>query len=131
MALAVVFVSVARARHATELQALESRFRLGGEYAARALPRDAVVISVQQSGSVRFHGHRDTIAWDALPEGALDATIARLRARGHAVYVALEDAEEPAFRLRFDAARATVVLDQRPVATIDAAVRVRFYEPRP
>ena len=129
LAWSVYGVRVALERHVTELQALESRFRLAGDYAARALPPDAVVISVQQSGSVRFHGRRSTIAWDAIPAGGLDATIARLRAQGRPVYVALEDAEEPAFRRRFGGARATAVLDAPPSATIQAPVRVRFYEP--
>ena len=114
-------------RHVTELQRLESRFRLAGDYAARALLHDAVVISVQQSGSVRFHGRRDTIAWDAIPGEALDRTIAQLQAGGHHVYLALEDAEEPRFRLRFGGQRFGG-LDWPPLTVIEAPARVRFYE---
>jgi hypothetical protein len=126
LTVAVFGVRVALARHVTELQALESRFRLAGEYAGRALPADAVVIAVQESGSVRFHGRRDTIAWDAIEPDALDDTIARLRALGRPVYLALEDAEEPWFRLRFGGQRFGG-LDWAPAATIDAPGRVRVY----
>jgi hypothetical protein len=120
------YVHVARARHALDLQALEARFALAGEYAGRALPRTAVILAVQESGSIRFHGHRDTLAWDAIPPDQLDATVQRLREAGRVVYLALEEAEEPPFRLRFAGQRAGR-LDWRPDAEIRAAVRVHFY----
>jgi hypothetical protein len=33
-----------------------------------------VVLSMQQSGSIRYHGGRPTLAWDAIAAGALDRT---------------------------------------------------------
>ena len=127
LALSVFGVQVALARHVTELQALESRFRLTGEYARDVLPHAATVIAVQQSGSVRFHGRHDTLVWDAIPPAALDATIASLQARGHQVFLALEDAEDAAFRLRFAGQRAVRALDRPPAASMHAPVRVRVY----
>ena len=101
LALCLVLVpwhlSVARARQVFDLQSLESRFRIAGEYAAATLPPGAVVLSVQQSGSLRYHGRRATIAWDAIAADALDATIAQLRAAGRPPYIALEDEEEARF----------------------------------
>ena len=128
-ALALYYVSIARQRHAMDLQALESRFALAGRFAA-TLPSNAVVLAVQQSGSIRFHGRRDTIAWDAIPEDGLDAAIERLRSAGRAPYFALEDEEEPRFRLRFASERAGA-LEAPPIATIRAPVRVRFYAALP
>lgn len=125
-ALALYYVSIARERHAMDLQALESRFTMAGRFAA-TLPSNAVVLAGQQSGSIRFHGRRDTIAWDAIPADALDVTIQRLRAAGRDPYIALEDEEEPRFRRRFDSGRAGL-LDLPPIATIRAPVRVRFYD---
>ena len=58
---------LARTHHVTDLQRLESRYALAGAHAARLLPPNAVVITGSQSGSLRFHGHRDTIAWDGIP----------------------------------------------------------------
>ena len=86
-------VHAARTHQVFDLQALESRFALAGRYAGRALPAGAVVLAMQQSGSIRYYGGRATIAWDAIPPGALDATIEALRAAGRP-RSCLEDAEE-------------------------------------
>lgn len=124
--ISIWYVSVARERQALDLQRLEARFALTGEYAERALPSNAVVLAVQHSGSIRFHGHRDTIAWDAIPPGALDGTIGEVQRRGRPVYLALEDVEEPRFRQRFRGERYGA-LDWRPREVIHAAVRVQIY----
>jgi hypothetical protein len=121
------YIHVARGRQVLDLQSLESRFVLTGRYAARALPPDAVVLAVQQSGSIRFHGGRMTIAWDAIPPDALDTTIARLIARGRAPYIAVEDEEVPRFRARFSAQRFGA-LDWPPSADVQARVRVRIFD---
>lgn len=121
-------VSVARTHHVFELQALESRFIITGRYAARALPVNAVVFAVQQSGSIRYHGGRTTLAWDAVAPGALDGTVAWLRARGHSPMFVLEDSEEPAFRARFSSQRYGA-LDWPPSADVHGPVRVRVYDP--
>lgn len=121
------YVHVARSRQVLDLQGLESRFVLTGRYAARALPPGAVVLAVQQSGSIRFHGGRTTIAWDAIPPDALDATIERLRANGHPSYIALEDEEVTRFRARFTTQRFGA-LDWPPSADVQAPVRVRIFD---
>ena len=108
------------------VQSLEARFVVTGQYAARALPLNAVVLAVQQSGSVRYHGRRETIAWGAIAPGSLDATIESLARQGHAVFIALEDNEEPVFRTRFGAERFGR-LDWPPRAEVHTVVRVRVY----
>jgi hypothetical protein len=121
-------LAVARTRQVFDLQRLESRFVIAGRYAARALPPNAVVLAVQQSGSVRYHGRRPTLAWDAIAPEELDQTIAWLRANGREPFIVLEDAEEPRFRARFGS-RGAGALDWPPSAEISAAVRVRVYDP--
>jgi 4-amino-4-deoxy-L-arabinose transferase-like glycosyltransferase len=122
------YVHVARARQVLDLQSLESRFAITGRHAGRMLPSNAVVLSVQQSGSVRFHGGRDTIAWDAIPPHDLDRTIATIRSAGRVPVIVLEDGEEPAFRRRFSTQRFGG-LDWPPQVEIHAPVRVHFYDP--
>jgi hypothetical protein len=117
----------ARARHVLDLQALESRFAIAGRYAGRALPANAVVLAVQQSGSIRYHGGRATIAWDAMPPRGLDATIGALRAAGRPAYMALEDGEEAGFRARFSGQQFGA-LDWPPHAEFQLPVRVRLYD---
>jgi dolichyl-phosphate-mannose-protein mannosyltransferase len=119
---------VAGTHHVFELQGLESRFVVTGRYAARALPAQAVALAVQQSGSVRYHGGRSTIAWDGIGPDALDETIAWLSGHGHPAFIVLEDAEEPRFRARFSSQRFGR-LDWPPHAEIHAPVRVRVYDP--
>jgi hypothetical protein len=121
-------LQVARTRHVFDLQGLESRFVLAGRYAARALPPNAVVLAVQESGSLRYHGARSTIAWDAIPADALDRTIDALQQAGRPPYIVLEDAEEPRFRARFPSQRFGH-LDWPPGAEVHAPVRVRFFDP--
>ena len=117
-----------RARQVIDLQALESRFAVAGRHAGRTLPANAVVLAVQQSGSMRYYGGRATVAWDAVPSGALDATIEALRAAGRPAYFALEDAEETAVRGRFSGQRFGA-LDWPPRVEVQGPVRVRLYDP--
>jgi hypothetical protein len=119
-------VRVATARHVFDLQRLEARFVRTGEYAARELPSDAVVLAVQQSGSVRFYAGPPTLAWDAVPAGTLDALVAHLRSSGHRVFAVLEDAEAQPFRDHF-AGQQCGALSERPIAEVASAVRVRIY----
>jgi hypothetical protein len=117
---------VAGTHHVLDLQALESRFVVTGRYAARALPVNAVVLAVQESGSVRYHGGRTAIAWDGIEPGGLDAAIAWLRSHGRPVFIVLEDAEEPRFRARFSSQRFGR-LEWPPRVEINAPVRVHVY----
>jgi hypothetical protein len=122
------YLHVARERHVLDLQGLESRFAIAGRYAAQALPANALVLAVQQSGSLRFHGGRDTIAWDGIAPDALDRTISAIQSAGRVPFIVLEDAEEPAFRRRFPTQRFGR-LEWPPQAEIHAPVRVHFYDP--
>jgi hypothetical protein len=125
-ALSLWYVHVARARHAFDLQRFEARFAATGAYASRSLPANAVVIAGQHTGSVRFHGRRNTIAWDAIPPDAVDRVARDLMAAGHRVVLAIEDAEAAAFRQRF-AGQRLGALDWSPMAEIAGHGRPRFY----
>ena len=115
LALGAWHLHVARHRHVFDLQAMESRFAIAGRYAARALPPQAVVLAVQQSGSVRYYGgtRRRSRGTRFRPD-ALDSTLAALRAAGRPPFIALEDAEEPRFRARFATRSASGALDWPP-----------------
>jgi hypothetical protein len=126
MALGSWYLHVAKTRHVFELRTLESRYLMAGRFAARELPEDTVVIAGAQSGSIRYHGRRPTIAWEGVPPNRLDVVAAALRSQGRAVFIVLEDAETPAFRLRFGA-EGLGRLDWPPVAELPAPGRVRFY----
>jgi 4-amino-4-deoxy-L-arabinose transferase-like glycosyltransferase len=126
-ALGAWHVHAARTHRVFDLQALESRFVVAGKYVARALPSNAVVLAVQQSGSVRYYGARSTLAWDAIPRDALDRTISELRRAGRAVFIVLEDEEVSRFRARFVTERFGR-LDWPSHAEVHAPVRVHVYD---
>lgn len=128
-AASVVFaLTTPAAREAASLQRLEGRFRRAGEVMAARLPAGAVVISVWESGSARYHADRPAVLWDALDPASLDVVVAWLSARQRPPFLVLEDWEEPAFRGRFAAHSPLGQLDWPPRFVIDR--RVRIYDPR-
>ena len=122
----MLFIREARARNVFDLPRLEARYQRAGVYVDTHLPRDAVMITSWESGSVRYYGHRKTLVWDALDPAWLDRAIAYVRMRGYEPYLLFERWEEPIFRRRFiDSAIAK--LDWPPAAEI--AGQVRIYRP--
>ena len=65
------------------------------------LPANAVLITVWQSGSMRFHAGREIVMWDSLDPAWLDRAITWLRSQGLQPYLLFERREEPEFRARF------------------------------
>ena len=121
-------LDVAGAHHVFQIQGLEARFRLTGEY-TRYLPANIVMLAAQQSGSVRYHGGRATLAWDAIAPGELDAVIAWFRAHGRLPLIAVEDQETERFRSRFGDAAEVGHLDWPPDVEVHGRVRVRIFNP--
>jgi hypothetical protein len=121
-------VSYARGHDAFRLREFEHRFIAAGTHVARALPANAVVITIQQSGAVRHYGHRPAALWDALAPDGLDEAVAAFERAGRRPYFLLEDWEEPGFRARFRLERLGG-LDWRPSAELPGHVTVRVYDP--
>ena len=78
----------------------QRHIRAAREVASRT-PADAVVLSVQHSGSVRYYANRITLRYDWLEDGALDAALRDLAAKGRRAYLVVDDWEEKEFRARF------------------------------
>jgi hypothetical protein len=121
------YVTVANRLHIFAIQRAEQRYATVGRSLGDALPPRAVVLSMIQSGSVRWHGGRLTLRWDQLAPDRLDATVALLRARGYQPYILLEDWEEPMFRRQFASASALGRIDWPPAMEYQGAGRVRLY----
>jgi hypothetical protein len=128
LVLALIYVRTAGEREAFGLAAFERRYLTTGEYVRSALPADAAIITIQESGSVRHYAGRSAVLWDALEPGRLDAVVADLQSRGRPPFLVLEDAEEPVFRERFTG-QAFGSLDWPPRAIIETRVVVRVYDP--
>lgn len=134
LALAGWSVQMARERHAFDLRLSESRFAEAGEWIDRRLPRDAVVLTIWHSGSVRMYGRRFTVLWDAIEPDELDSVVASLRMAGRTPYLLLENFEVPVFKARFAGHSPVSGLDWPPRAQIgrelvlfDPLDRARFY----
>lgn len=101
VALALMGLQAAGARQVLVLQGLEGRYRATAEVVAERLPANAVLITVWQSGSVRFHAGREAVLWDSLDPAWLDRAIEWLGAHGRVPYILVERREEGEFRDRF------------------------------
>ena len=125
--LAILGTRAAGDRQAFELQQLEGRYRDTAALVSDRLPANAVLITVWQSGSVRFHAGREAVLWDSLDPAWLDRAVAWLNARGRQPYLLLERREEPEFRARFRGASTLGALDWPP--RLDLNRQVRIYDP--
>jgi len=124
VALALMGMRAAGARQVLALQGLEGRYRVTAEVVADRLPPNAVLITVWQSGSVRFHAGRDAVVWDSLDPAWLDRAVAWLTAQGRAPYILVERREEGEFRDRFRGHAAIGALDWPPRFTIGGQARI-------
>ena len=123
-ALAAFFVYTAAARGVFGLWQFERRFRDAGEYVAARLPEQAVVLTIWESGSVRYYGKRLTILPDQIDPAWFDRVLAFLDEIGRPPFLLFETAEEPAFKQRFQASSRFGALDWPPMAQIGREVRI-------
>ena len=122
--LVIFCVRVADERLAFNLKFLEQRYRSAGLVVRDRLPENAVVLSVWDSGAVRFHGRKEALIWSGLDPAWLDRAVSWLDEHGHPPYILLESWEEPAFRSRFGNQSDIGKLDWPPKYEIDRTVRI-------
>ena len=120
-------VRVAVDRSAFDLGRGERRYIDAARFIAGHTDPDAVILSVQHSGSLRIYADRLTLRYDALDPQWLDRTVAYLQSIGRRPYYVLDGGEVDAFRRRFGAANRTGALDWPPMATLGGAISV--YDP--
>ncbi len=120
-------VRVAKQRFAFSMHTFEQRYRSAGQVIRDTLPPGAVLLSVWDSGAVRFHGREEALVWEALDPSWLDRSLRWLESTGHKPYILIESWEEPRFRQRFAASSAPGQLDWPPKYEVDRVVRI--YDP--
>jgi hypothetical protein len=125
--LAMLYADIAQERHALALQFLEQRYRSAGIVVRDHLPDGAVVLSVWDSGAVRFHGRKEALAWDGLDPAWLDRSLDWLAEHDRRPYIMVESWEEAAFRSRFANESDIGKLDWPPKYEVDRVVRI--YDP--
>ena len=124
VALALWGLQAAGARQVLALQGMEGRYRESAAVVADRLPADAVLITVWQSGSVRYHAGREAVLWDSLDPEWLDRAVAWLAAQGRAPYILVERREEADFRDRFRGHATIGALDWPPRFNIGGQARI-------
>jgi hypothetical protein len=80
---------------------IERRYAGAAAMAAAHTEPNALMLSMQHSGSVRYYGPRMSLRYDWLDPAWLDRSVAWLVARGHPVYALLDASEVAAVRRRF------------------------------
>jgi 4-amino-4-deoxy-L-arabinose transferase-like glycosyltransferase len=125
--IAVVYLSIASDRGVFRFREHERRYRAVGEFLAARLPADAMIVTVQHSGSAFYYSGRPILRWDAIEGGQLEETLAWVRQHGYRPFVVLERWEVQPFRERFASASPLGGLDWPPMAQHRAGVLV--YDP--
>lgn len=113
-----------------QTKSVEEKYLRLTNYVARSLPPNAIFISHQYTGSIRYYTDRRILRYDWLVPNRLDNAVSTLTALGYKPYFLLEDWEEPVFRDRF-ADSALAKLDWYPTAEfrLGAGGHVRIYDP--
>ena len=120
-------VNVARSAGVFSVAAYEGRHvRAASEVASRT-PEDAIVLSVQHSGSVRYYANRITLRYDWLQADALDSALRDVAAKGRRAYLVVDDWEEKEFRARFSPGNRAGQLGA-PIARVTGSPEVRIFE---
>ena len=122
------YVGYARRHEAFALKEFERRYIAAGTFVGKTLPANAVVITIQESGAVRYYGRRPAALWDAIAPAELDETIGEFERVGFRPYLLLEEGELDNFRQRFNGERFGS-LDWPPAAVIKERVAVSLYDP--
>jgi hypothetical protein len=107
----------------------DRRFAVVGEFVRDHLPSNAIVLSMQHSGSVRYYSGRPTLRWDLLDPQWLDRSFAFLRSKGYHPVVLLEEWEQPEFTKRFGVHTKSGALDWPPIATYSGEIRTDIFDP--
>ena len=106
----------------------ERRFAVVGEFVRNELPPNAILLSMQHSGSVRYYSGRPTVRWDLLPEEWLDGSVRFLREKGYVPLLLLEEWEQPLFVQRFAPHSKLGALDRQPLATYTGQTRADIFD---
>lgn len=128
VALGLFNVRTANDRFAFRMHVFEQRYRSAGIVVRDQLPANAVVLSVWDSGAMRFHGRKEALVWEGLDPAWLDRSLAWLEQHGHQPFIVMESFEEPKFRSRFGNNSDIGKLDWPPKYEVDRVVRI--YDPR-
>jgi hypothetical protein len=117
VAIGVSGVTQAAQREAFSVARGEAKYVEAAKTVESLTRPDAVIISAQPSGSIRYYAGRLTLRWDVGDPAWLDRTVDWLAAHGHHPYVVLEPQEVDELRATFGPANASARLDWTPMVS--------------
>jgi 4-amino-4-deoxy-L-arabinose transferase-like glycosyltransferase len=127
VAVGLVRLSSARDRGVFDVARGEQANVAMARYIASRLPERAAIISMQQSGSIRYYSGRLTLRYDWILRQRLEWLVGELRRLGYRPYIVLDEWEVPRFRAKFRDHTPLGALDWPPLA--QHASGSRIYDP--
>ena len=119
---------LARDRDAFEMQWGESKYAsIAAIVRARTDP-NAMIFSMQHSGTLRYYGGRMTLSFFNLEVPLLDSSVAWLAGHGVHPYALLEDWEVGEFRTRFSAKNTLGRLKMQPMLEYYGPARIYLFD---
>jgi 4-amino-4-deoxy-L-arabinose transferase-like glycosyltransferase len=107
---------------------VERRYLDAAAYVAGHSGPDTFVLSLQHSGSLRYHAGRKTVRYDQLEPYSLDEAILAMQQMHRPPLIVLEAWEVPRFKQRF-AGQRWGALDWPPAAATNTDPVIRVYDP--
>ncbi len=128
VALGVYEIAVAKDRFAFDLWRGDRHYVAVGRLVREATEPTSVILSMQESGSVRYYGGRVSMRYDQLDPAWLDRAVAWMSAHGAHPYLLADDWELPAIRERFSGQATLGALDDAVVLTYIGPATVRLVD---
>jgi hypothetical protein len=112
------------------LKEAERRYVYVGEFIRHSLPANALVLSFQHSGSIRFYSGRMTLRYDWIPPQSAPTVAPDLERLGYHPYLAIDEWETPQVRKQFNLS-SDGPLPWRLVARMRDRARVDIFDMSP
>jgi len=126
--LGVYDAQVAAARGAFDEWRTNRRFIDVAGRVRQSTEEASVIMTVLQSGSIRYYAGRQTLRFDYLGSDWLDRSVEWLTARGVHVYALLDQSEIADFRRRFSRQRTVERLDESLLFAYRGSTTMYFYD---
>ncbi len=127
--LGVTAYSLFTARSLDTFKLADQLRRVSGvaDFIDTSVPESAVLLSGEQSGSMRYYTSRPILRWEAATPETLTSAIATLEEKGRPIYVVLDAWENEPFRAKF-AALPAAALDWPPLLEAGTSHRTRLWK---
>jgi hypothetical protein len=108
----------------------EDRYVAVAQYVERELPPNAIILSMQHSGTIKFYSGRPTVRYDVIAPARLPSAIEWFTANHYRPYILVENWEEAVYREHFAELPGPLAnLDRLIVAELARPVGIRLYDP--